>query len=62
MAPLADACAASLRAQLAWVRALHESDLRAGFGAVALPGALARKLPGASRELGWQWVFPATRR
>ena len=28
---------------------------------VKLPGALARKLPNASREWSWQWVFPATR-
>jgi integron integrase len=51
-----------LRAQLARARDVHASDLRAGFGAVALPDALARKYPGAAREWGWQWVFPATRR
>jgi integron integrase len=60
--PLPDACSAPLRAQLDRVRAIHEADLRAGFGAVALPDALARKKPGAAREWGWQWVFPATRR
>jgi integrase len=27
-----------------------------------LPGALERKLPGASREWAWQYVFPAERR
>ena len=52
--------AADLRAQLARARALHARDLAAGFGAVALPDALARKYPGAAREWGWQWVFPAT--
>jgi len=26
-----------------------------------LPGALARKLPGAVREWPWQWVFPGVR-
>lgn len=62
VAPLPDACADPLRAQLAAVRTLHEADLRAGFGSVALPDALARKRPGAARELGWQWVFPASRR
>jgi integrase len=30
-------------------------------GWVELPGALARKLPGAGREWPWEWVFPATR-
>jgi len=54
--------AADLRAQLARARALHMSDLASGFGAVALPDALARKYPGAPREWGWQWVFPASRR
>jgi integrase len=28
---------------------------------VGLPDGLARKYPNASREWGWQWVFPATR-
>jgi integrase len=41
---------------------LHTRDLADGGGAVALPGALARKLPGAPRAWGWQWVFPATSR
>jgi integron integrase len=60
--PLPDACAGPLRAQLGLARALHERDLAAGFGEVALPDALARKYPGAAREWGWQWVFPASRR
>ena len=54
--------AAELRAQLARARAVHGSDVAAGFGAVALPDALARKYPNAAREWGWQWVFPASRR
>lgn len=36
-------------------------DLARGAGSVALPSALARKYPAASREWGWQWVFPAAR-
>jgi integron integrase len=60
--PLPESCTADLRRQLERVKALHEADLAAGFGSVILPGALARKYPRASRELGWQWVFPATRR
>jgi integron integrase len=39
----------------------HAADLRRGAGWVELPWALARKYPSAGRELGWQWVFPATR-
>ena len=40
---------------------MHEGDLVLGAGSVALPDALARKYPSASREWGWQWVFPAAR-
>jgi integron integrase len=50
-----------LSEQLKKVRDLHAVDLRAGAGHVALPAALARKYPNASRSLPWQWVFPATR-
>jgi len=51
-----------LKVHLVRVRLMHEEDLREGFGRVYLPGALARKYPGAEREWGWQWVFPAERR
>jgi integron integrase len=51
-----------LQRHLATVRALHEADLREGFGAVYLPNALARKYPSAARWWGWQWVFPAATR
>jgi integron integrase len=46
---------------LAEVRRQHEGDVAVGAGWVELPGALGRKYPGAGREWGWQWVFPATR-
>jgi integron integrase len=55
---LADA----LRKQIANVAELHREDLSAGAGEVSLPGALARKYPNAARELGWQYLFPASRR
>jgi integron integrase len=51
-----------LRRHLAAVRALHEADLREGFGDVYLPDALARKYPAAGKWWGWQWVFPAASR
>jgi integron integrase len=60
--PLPESCARPLLQHLREVRALHERDLSEGFGAVALPDALARKYPGAAREWTWQWVFPASRR
>jgi len=48
--------------QLEIARAYHRADLAAGFGAVSLPGALARKYPSAPQEWAWQYVFPAQRR
>lgn len=51
-----------LRRQLETTRALHEMDLREGFGHVHLPYALARKYPSADREWCWQYVFPARHR
>jgi site-specific recombinase XerC len=50
-----------LERQLERVRLLHERDLLAGRGRVALPGALERKAPGWATEFAWQWVFPARR-
>jgi len=52
---------APLTAHLKTVQALHRADLASGAGSVALPGALPRKLPNASRSWPWQWLFPATR-
>lgn len=52
---------APLERQLAVVRLLHERDVKAGGGRVALPEALGRKYPGAAGEWAWQWVFPALR-
>ncbi|MDE2157202.1 MAG: integron integrase [Xanthomonadaceae bacterium] len=51
-----------LHAQMAEASRIHQRDLAAGFGCVWLPDALARKYPGASREWGWQYVFPASTR
>jgi len=50
-----------LAAHLTRVQARHREDLQRGAGSVVLPGALARKAPGASRDWCWQWVFPASR-
>ena len=52
---------ARLAAHLVEVRKRHARDLAEGAGSVALPGALARKYPRASRTWPWQWVFPASR-
>jgi integron integrase len=50
----------ALRSQIAEVRQQHQRDLANGFGSVELPNALERKLPTATREFRWQYVFPAT--
>ena len=46
---------------LATVKSLHDEGVKAGRGAVALPGQLRIKYPQAPWEWVWQWVFPATR-
>ena len=51
----------ALEQHLASVRRLHEADIRAGFGRVVLPEALAAKYPAAPLEWVWQFVFPAGR-
>ena len=56
---LPEAVKEPLRRQIERVRAIHEQDLRRGFGTVYLPNALEVKYPNAARELAWQWVFPA---
>ena len=48
-----------LQAHLDQVKGLHDRDLIEGYGEVYLPYGLERKYPSASREWGWQWVFPA---
>jgi integron integrase len=56
---LAEALIPVLREHLEKVRLIHQEDLKLGFGAVYLPGALERKYPNAARDWRWQYVFPA---
>jgi integrase len=51
-----------MQRHLAKVRGLHVRDLKDGFGQVYLPYALERKYRNASREWGWQYIFPAAKR
>ncbi|MCR6661689.1 MAG: integron integrase [Luteimonas sp.] len=51
-----------LQCEVERVRDWHQQDLREGFGEVWLPHALSVKYPGAARELGWQYMFPAKQR
>jgi integron integrase len=52
----------ALRQHLERAWRLHERDVAEGFGAVALPDALARKYPNAAKEWRWQFAFPQARR
>jgi integrase len=58
--PLPARLHSALAQQMERVRVIHGQDLATGHGAVWLPHALARKYPSAPRELGWQYVFPAS--
>lgn len=51
-----------LKRHIQRVKQIHEQDLRDGWGAVELPGALAKKYPNANKEFGWQYLFPAQSR
>jgi len=51
-----------LKAHIEKVRELHKKDLADGWGAVSMPGALARKYPAGSKEFKWQWLFPQKNR
>jgi integron integrase len=51
-----------LQRHLNKVKAVHEEDLKEGFGQVYLPFALEKKYVNASREWSWQYVFPASKR
>lgn len=58
---LPDMLVEPLTAHLARTFAIHQRDLGAGCGRVALPHQLAMKYPNAEQEWIWQWVFPASR-
>ena len=50
-----------LRNHLVRVKRRHERDLEEGYGEVELPFAIERKYPKASRDWGWQYVFPSSK-
>jgi integron integrase len=51
-----------IKRHLEKVKAIHERDLKSGFGRVQLPFALKKKYPNADLEWAWQYVFPASKR
>jgi integron integrase len=59
--PMPGSVIAALQEQIETIRVMHERDCRAGYGAVFMPTALARKYPNAESELRWQFLFPASR-
>jgi integron integrase len=59
--PLPRMAVPALRLHLERTRRRFERDLRGGVSGAPLPNALARKLPSADRDWGWQFVFPAAR-
>ena len=62
VAPLPVVVKAALPPWFARVKRIHDKDLAAGFGEVFLPDGLRRKYPGAEKDWGWQWIFPAGHR
>ncbi len=59
--PIPEKLACDLQQQILNVKSKHDDDLKAGFGSVFMPHALARKYPNAACELCWQYLFPASR-
>jgi len=57
--PVAVRPALTRHRELARVRL--QEDVEVGFRGASLPGAFARKASGAASELGWQYLFPASR-
>ena len=59
---LAEELAEPLRLQIEQVGLILREDAQVnGYGGVWLPDALALKYPAAPFELGWQYLFPASR-
>jgi len=57
--PLPDRIVPALRNHLESVIDLHQEDLANDYAGVFLPDSLERKYRNASKELVWQWFFPA---
>lgn len=57
--PLPQVLLPELKMQLQKVRQIHQQDLAFGYAGTFLPSALAEKYKRASKELVWQWFFPA---
>ncbi|WP_292655168.1 integron integrase [Nitratifractor sp.] len=56
--PLPQSIKEELKIQVEKVKAIHQEDLKQGYGSVELPHRLARKYPKAPYETKWQYLFP----
>lgn len=59
---LPDPAAAEIKHILRDVKALHDKDLREGYGETILPNALGIKYKNAGKDWNWQFIFPASQR
>ena len=57
--PLPETILPELRAQVEFLKDLHQHDLDRNYAGVFLVDALEKKYPNAAREFIWQWFFPA---
>ena len=57
--PIGRGAIKEIQRQIEAVTRLHRRDLKSGAGWARLPGALARKDPGAGWEVAWQFLFPS---
>jgi integron integrase len=62
LVPLPQKFIPALQRQMEKVKLLHSEDMAEGYGETYLPDALQIKFKNASRELGWQYMFPASKR
>ncbi len=60
LVPLPHKIIQDLRLQIEKVKLLHMQDISHGYGDTSLPDALQIKFKNASKELGWQYLFPAS--
>nr|WP_298438893.1 tyrosine-type recombinase/integrase [Geobacter sp.] len=56
--PLPESILPELKAQMEFVKRLHDKDLAAGYAGVFLNDAVEKKFPQAPKELIHQWFFP----
>ena len=60
--PLPRTLVGKLRVQLEVVQRIYATDVEEGFGEAWLPEGFAKKIGPATRDLGWQYLFPAKTR